>query len=366
MWSVGGWKTQRLMSKRFWGLSRRQTLVAVAIAVLVGVVLAFALPRGDDSASNPRGSNALWAFGFATVRIDPKTLTPSRHPLPKGFGSVLSTPGRAYLFEPSDGRVGVLDASRNTLKVIGQLPPGVDEPATVDPLIANTPGHLWLVHKPGTVTQFDLATRRASGSVELSTTGGTGPPTSTRIVASGGAVVAVSEVAGGYALSRISATTRTEEKTQVIPADGPITGLTSDDQSVWIVTASIALQVDTRTLRVAGRIGIPPMAPQVPRGAAITRGALWTLGGNGSTLVRVDLATQRTTTALQILPSEPSILRGPASVISGDGRVWVMVQRTNDPKDHSVRIAGVTAATGKPTKGADLPTELFIGAIAVT
>jgi hypothetical protein len=114
------------MAKRFWGLSRRQTIVAFGIAVLIGIAVAFALPRGDGTTPSNNESHALWAFGFATARINPKTLKPAPHPLPQGFGSVLSTPGTAYLFEPADGRVGLLDASRNTLKVVGRLPPGGD------------------------------------------------------------------------------------------------------------------------------------------------------------------------------------------------------------------------------------------------
>jgi hypothetical protein len=43
-----------------------------------------------------------------------------------------------------------------------------------------------------------------------------------------------------------------------------------------------------------------------------------------------------------------------------------MVQRTANPDDHSVRVAGVVARTGKPTTAADLPSDLFIGAIAVS
>lgn len=239
-------------------------------------------------------------------------------------------------------------------------------PPTVDPLIAKVGGGLWIVHQPGVLTRFDLATRHPSDPVELSATNGADSPITTRVVTSGRSVLAVSETADGYALSRIDATRRTEEMTQVIPDDGPITGLDSDDRSGWIVTSHAALQVGPQSLRVTSRVGIPPMSEQIPRGAAVTHDALWTLGGNGSTLLRVDLASHRTTVALQILPSEPSILRGPASMVAGDGRVWVMVQRTDDPNDHSVRIAGVSPATGKATKGADLPSELFIGAIAVT
>jgi hypothetical protein len=97
----------------------------------------------------------------------------------------------------------------------------------------------------------------------------------------------------------------------------------------------------------------------------VTRGGLWTLGENGSTLVRVDLVTHHTDVALHLLAAPPSSFREPASLVADAGHVWAMVQRTNDPQDHSVRIAGVTVA-GRATKAADLPTELFIGAIAVT
>ncbi len=353
------------MATRLWGLSRRQTIVALGVAVLIGVVLAFALPRGDHSSPSRHPSHSLWAFGFATARINPETLQPSPHPLPQGFGSVLSTPGAVYLFEPVDGRVGLLDAARNTLEVIGRIPPGGQAPGTVDPLIATSSSGLWLVSTPGTLTRFDLGRRRAGGSVRLGATGRTAPPTTTRVVTSGDSVIAVSEVAGGYAVDRISASGRTVAKAGIIAGRGPITGLAADGRSVWIATASVAMQVNARTLRVTGEIGIPVMPSQASRGLAVTHGGLWTLGGNGSTLVRVDLVTHHTDVALHLLPAEPSSFREPASLVTDDGHVWVMVQRTDDAQDHSVRIAGVTLA-GRATKAADLPTELFIGAIAVT
>ena len=353
------------MAKRLWGLSRRQTVVVLAVAVLIGIAVAVALPRSDDAAPNPAEPHALWAFGFATVRINPKTLQSSPRPLPPGFGSVLSTPGWAYLFEPADGRVGLLDAPRNTLEVIGRLPPGENEPAAVDPVIAKSSDSLWLVSKPGTVTRFDLAKRRTTGTVELSAAGEGGPPTTTRVVTSGDSVIAVSEVAGGYAIARIDGRSRAGEAARFIPGSGPVAGLAANARSVWIATASTALEIDVQTLQVVDRIGIPAMSSQVPRGAVLTPGAFWTLGDNASTLIRLDLATRQAAVVLNILASEPASPRNPTSLVAGAGRVWAMVPRSRDPQDHRVRVAGVTTA-GTPTKAADLPTNLFVGAIAVT
>ena len=158
------------MSGRWWALSRRQTIVALAIAVLVGVVLALVLPRSHDSASNPEGSHALWAFGFSTVRIDPQTLTPSRHPFAAGL-RLSASPRQARRGLRSNrptGESAFPDGSANTLKVIGRLPPGAAKPATADPSIAKASDSLWLVTKPGTLVRFDLPERRATGTVELS------------------------------------------------------------------------------------------------------------------------------------------------------------------------------------------------------
>jgi hypothetical protein len=279
---------------------------------------------------------------------------------------VLSTPGKVYLFEPADGRVGVLDASRNTLRVIGKLPPGVGQPAGINPLIAEGHRSLWLVTSPGILTRFDLTKDRPSGTTELTVPDRAEPPTTTRVTTSGNAVMAVSEAAGAYVLSRVNSTTGREEETELVAAEGPITGLAADRRSVWILTATLATRINSRTLRVTSRVSILPATPTVQRGAAVTNAGLWTLGRNGSLLLRVDLATLQTTTPLQILPQIPSAFREPVSVVSGDGRVWAMVQRTTDPEDHSVRVAAVDALTGKPTKAVDFPTELFIGAIAIT
>jgi hypothetical protein len=353
------------MAGRFWGLSRRQTIVTLSLAALVGVLLVFVLPRADDSGSDRASPHALWAFGFSTVRVDPKTMRPSSRPLPRGFGSVLSTPGKVYLFEPADGRIGMLDASRNTLKVIARLAPGVGPPAGVDPLIAHSGRRLWLVTNPGTIVRFELKSHRAT-TIDLGVASQASPPTTTRVITSGDAVIAVSETPSGYALSRLDAGRQTEPRTQVLRGEGTIVGLTADARSVWILTRTAALRVDSNTLQIASRVAIPPTTQGVPRGAAIAHGGLWTLGENGSQLLRIDAASRQTTTALQLLALAPPALRAPASVLAGDGNIWAMVQRTVDPSDHSVRVGAVNAKTGKPTKAVDFPTELFIGAIAVT
>lgn len=353
------------MAGRFWGLSRRQTIVALSLAASVGVALVFVLPRGDDSGSDRASPHALWAFGFSTVRIDPKTMQPSSRPLPRGFGSVLSTPGTVYLFEPADGRVGVLNASRNTLEVIARIAPGAGQPAGVDPLIAHARQQLWLVTKPGSIIRFKLKSHRAT-TIEPDVANQPSPPTTTRVITSGDTVIAVSETPGGYALSRLDGGTQTEPKARVLPGEGTIVGLTADPRSVWILTATASIRIDPKTLQITNRVVIPPTTQGVPRGAAIVHGGLWTLGENGSQLLRVDVASRRTTTALQLLAQAPPVLRAPASVLAEDGRIWAMVQRSSDPSDYSVRVGAVNATTGAPTKAVDFPTELFIGAIAVT
>src|SRR5262249_57969300 len=76
----------------------------------------------------------------------------------RGFGSVLGGVGTVYLYDPSTGRVGVIDATRNdlagrtTIAVHGGV--GADDA----PVLAEQRGALWLVTGPGRLTRDDLPT----------------------------------------------------------------------------------------------------------------------------------------------------------------------------------------------------------------
>src|SRR5262249_42868012 len=72
--------------------------------------------QGQQSAAG------LWMFGTTTVRLDPVTLSDPRGVGLRGFGSVLGGVGTVYLYDPSTGRVGVIDATRNDLPGTTTIP----------------------------------------------------------------------------------------------------------------------------------------------------------------------------------------------------------------------------------------------------
>src|SRR5262249_58067447 len=76
----------------------------------------------------------------------------------RGFGSVLGGVGTVYLYDPSTGRVGVIDATRNDLagRTTIAVPGGVG--AADAPVLAEQRGALWLVTGPGRLTRDDLPT----------------------------------------------------------------------------------------------------------------------------------------------------------------------------------------------------------------
>ena len=156
---------------RFWGLSRRQTVMALAAAVVVGVVIALVTAGGGPtrtdrtvpdvvrvSRGTPGARSAVWVFGFRTLRFDPRRRAVQQVDV-TGFGSVQGVDGRVYMYDPGTGRVGVLTSRRNTLTDLARIPGGVAQDDTFAPVLAPLGSSLWLVSAPGRVTRFDLRQR---------------------------------------------------------------------------------------------------------------------------------------------------------------------------------------------------------------
>jgi hypothetical protein len=144
-----------------------------------------------------------------------------------------------------------------------------------------------------------------------------------------------------------------------------VRGVAVSGGTVWVVTDQETIGLDTTTLAVQHRFPVPPELGPL-RSAAVANGWLWSIGANGSALVRVGLERGDTRALIPLLPSEPTQFRLPASLVAGGDTVWAMVQRRADPNQHGVRIAGWNTRTGKPTTAIELPSSADIGAIAVS
>jgi hypothetical protein len=380
------------MARRLWGLTRAQTVGALAAAVLVGLLIALLTSGGGGSGSSPSGlrldhlrpgtkgdPDAVWVFGFQTLRFDP-SLRHAQQVRVTGFGSVQGADGRVYLYDAGTGRVGVLDSARNDLTTLGRLPGGTPQDDTFAPTIAPTAGSLWLVSAPGRLTRFDLSTRTADDPIALvDHSGATGDPVTTGVVATGGSVLAVTRDGGGLALARVDATTgavvargRIDASAADAPgaADGSgvatIDGVAAEAGRLWIVASGSVFEVDATTLAVDRRTVIADRAQGGVAGAVVAAGSLYVLADNGRSLARFVPDPGRLDVVVRILPTRPSAFTTPASLVSDGTSVWAMVQRPAPAPRHAVRVAGYDARSGRPTAGVDLPGAMFAGAAAAS
>lgn len=370
------------MAGRFWGLTRRQTVVALGAAVVVGVLVAIAL-GGNGTTSSPtsnqpgprrvvagtRGSpHAVWVFGFDTLRFDRRLGHAQQVAGAKGFGSVLGARGRVYLYEPTSGRVGVLPSARNRLETIGRAPSGAAQDDLFAPGLAVDDGTLWLVSAPGRLTRFGLTDRRADPPLDVGDAGDGDTPVATGVVARSGTVVTATQDDGGIVLARVDPATRTRTTTTRLDLAAPfaLDGLATDGTHVWVVAAGTVYALDATDLAVTRTIPLDGHRAGAVRGAVGAAGALWLVADNGATLLRVDTTTGRVTTAMRILAHAPSAFRIPASLVTDGAGVWAMVQKGDDPDDHRVRVVTYDARRGVAGTAVDLPSRLFAGALAAT
>src|SRR6476619_3695530 len=110
------------MATRLWGLTRRQTVIAFAIAIAIGIIVAVLTNRTDSTPApgdgiaqvrrgHPGARHAVWVFGFETLRFDAQ-LRHAQHVPFTGFGSVQGADGHVYMYDAGTGRVGVIENAR--------------------------------------------------------------------------------------------------------------------------------------------------------------------------------------------------------------------------------------------------------------
>jgi len=373
------------MTRRFWGLTRRQTVGVVAGAAVVGIAIGIILgPSGGDSDRATRAAptvervkpgsagsaDAVWVFGFETLRFDDR-LEGAQQLGVRGFGSVQGDAGRVFMYDPATGRVGNLDARRNTLSVVGHLPPGTAEPDAFLPSIARYGATLWLVSDPGMLTPLDLGTSQVGQPVAL-----VSPPTAatldhraTGIVAGPGGVFAATRTPGGIEVARIDPATGTVAVAGVI--DGSETapslgGIAVDAARLWVLSGSVLYTFDPATLEIVRTDEVEERSSGSARGLVAAGGDAWMLTDNGATLTRLRTTTGGLDPVLRILRPVPDELRIPASLVAADDRVFAMVRRREDPEDLTVRVVGFDTAREVPTRGIDVPGEIAPGALAAS
>jgi hypothetical protein len=365
-------------------------LVACA-AIGTGIGLVVRQVRSDDgSGPTPirvrparqgmQNAAGLWLFGATTVRLDPTTLSDPRDVGFQGFGAVLGGEGTVFLYDPTTGRVGVIDATRNELAGRTNVPVQAGVSADVAPVLAAQRDALWLVTGPGRLTRDELATG-TTADVTLPTdvvseaaAGGPPAPSATRVVADDEAAWAVYDlgVTGNPALPAAVrvANDGTVTARAALPdrVDGnrlePQT-LALGDGTLWIVGSSAAVGLDPATLAVRRTFTVQDGASVDLRGAADAGGLLWSYDAQSGALLGIGPDAGRVRQRVALTGGAQTQFRAPATIVGGGDVLWVR-SRIGSPNTLEQLITRVDAKSGDITGRFSAPPQLEVGEIAVS
>lgn len=365
------------MTNQWWGLSRRQTIAALVVALVVGVAGAVLIERGDGGPTTPAAldtptvepgtpasPHALWVFGLTTLRFD-RQLSRARHLAETGFGAVVGRDGRVDLYDVGTGRIGVLRTGRNQLELLGTVHGGSNPASAFTAPITAGAGELWLAPHPGTATPFDPATGHTGPSLDVGDA--TRPAIATALASSPGTVVAATADDRGVTLARIDPSSATVTARGRIDLATPFTldGLATDGRRVWVVAADRVHELDADTLTVSTVVDVGRSGQHV-KGAVLARGDLWMLARNGASLARLSPGASHSTLPLRILRTVPKTFHLPASLSAQDGIVYALAATGSTSKGHRTRVVEYDIAAHRSARGVELPAALDAGAIAAT
>jgi len=313
---------------------------------------------GVDAAPSSRA--ALWLFGFDTVRVEPATFEHAHALGRPGFGEVRAFGGKVYMASRASGRVGVLDVATNEMSETATLPTDRKEGAGSN--LAVTERHLWLVTGDGSVTsitrdRFDDPVTVDAGAGE------------TRVVAvSRRSVVIIIESA--WTLTLVPATDDdrsppSRRAVSVPSAAGSVRGVAAAGGRVWVMSSGGLRWFESSTLREGGSVDLPARSGEA-RAVAATGRSAWVLVANGATLLRFAAGSATPEASVKLLADEPQHFREPVDVVAGRGAIWVLVPTGADPADRAATVFRVDTQRGAVGKSLDVPSDLFVGAIAIT
>lgn len=366
-------------------------LVACA-AVGTGIGLVVREVRSDDGDGGPKpirvqparpgpqSPAGLWLFGATTVRLDPATLGDPRDVGFRGFGAVLGGEGVVYLYDQVNGRVGVIDASRNALAGRTSVPVEGGGSADVAPVLAVQRGALWLVTGPGRLTRDELATGSTTDVTlptdVVSEADAGGPPAAgaTRVVADDEAAWAVYDlgVAGNPPLPAAVRVADDGSITARVALPDRVDGERLEPQAValgdgtlWIVGRRAVVGVDPATLDMRTSFAVQSASPVELHGATVAGGLLWSYDSESGALLGIGPDAGRVRQTVTLTDGADPQFRAPATIV-GDGDVlWARV-RVGSATTLEQLIARVDARSGDITGRFTAPPELEVGEIAVS
>jgi hypothetical protein len=363
-------------------------VACAAVGTVIGLVVREL--RSDDGGgprpirvrparSGQQSAAGLWLFGATTVRLDPVTLSDPRDVGFRGFGAVLGGEATVYLYDPSTGRVGVVDATRNQLAGRSNVAVQGGVGADVAPVLAEQRGALWLVTGPGRLTRDELATGNTT-EVALPTdvvseqaAGGPPAPGATRVVADTDAAWAVYDlgVTGNPPLpaavriadgGSITARAALPDRVDGDRLDPQAVAL--GDDTVWIVGRRAVVALDPNTLAVRRSFAVQSAAPIELHGAGVAGGLLWSYDSDSGALFGIDPGTGRVQDRVALTNGDTQF-RAPATIVAGADVLWVRV-RIGSSDTLEQLVTRIDAPSGDVTGRFTAPPQLEVGEIAVS
>jgi hypothetical protein len=363
-------------------------VACAAVGTVIGLVVR-ELRTDDDGGPRPirvrparagqQSAAGLWLFGATTVRLDPITLTDPRDVGFRGFGAVLGGDGAVYLYDPTTGQVGVIDATTN--KLAGRTSVAVHGGVGADdaPVLAEQRGALWLVTGPGRLTRDELATGSTtdvtlpSDVVSEQAAGGPPAPGATRVVADADAAWAVYDlgVTGNPALPAAVRIADDGSITARAALPDRVDGDRLDPQSValgddtlWVVGRRAVVALDPDTLAVRRTFAVQSTTSVELHSSGVAAGLLWSYDSDSGALFGVDPGTGSVRQRV-VLTNGGSQFRAPATIVAGADVLWVRV-RIGSSDTLEQLITRIDARSGDVTGRFTAPPQLEVGEIALS
>jgi hypothetical protein len=339
---------------RWWGLDRRQSVLALLGAALVGILvvaLSVLVGGNDGSATRPE----VWVFGTRTVAAPP-TLRGTRAVPGTAFGSVVGAPGRVWMYEPVTGQLGSYVSATSTIERLPRAPRGRAHASTALPLIAPVGDALWLAPSPGELAAYDLSTQRVVRRVSVETDATVGA-----VAAAGGRVVVASETPAGVVVHVVDPASGRVLRSVTLAAITALRGLAADGDAIWVLGDAHVTRLAVALLRASTDVTLEPGDGAVG-GAVVARHDLYLLRG-ADQLVRV-----RPDGSSQVAMHTRGTGDWPpvrnASLAAGGGQVYALVPVGVSANDQSGRLLGFDARLGRATRALEFSSAFFAGGIA--
>lgn len=344
--------------KRWWGLDRRQTVVALVGAALVGALAVAVANLAGSGGASATARDEVWVFGSRTVAAPP-SLAGTRKVPGTAFGSVVGAPGRVWMYEPVSRQLGYYDGATSEIERLPRAPGGSNHPSTALPLIAPVDGDLWLAPSPGKLVRYDLDHERVTKRV--TTDPGVASDATNAVVTGDGFVVYAVATDEGLSIHVLDGTSGKMIRSTVIADFGPLRGLVADRHDAWVLGGGRVMRFVAYSLRPTVDSLLEP-GDGAFGGAVVVRHDLYLLRG-ADQLVRVrGNGSWAVVSRLRGSGNWPAVRS--AALTAGDDKVFALVPVGVDEHDHSARLLGYDADRGRATRALEFSSAFFAGGLA--